>query len=156
MRVRIGGAEREADTRVEADAVVVIVDGQETRVPFRRTASGRVELLVEGRWTGAWSDGRSCWVAGHSVDIERVAARGPRADAGASLASPMPATVVAVKVSVGERVAAGQACVVVSAMKTEIVLRSPRAGVVRAVLVEAGRTVRAGESTCELEAEDAG
>ncbi len=152
----MAGVEREVDTRVEADAVVVIVDGKQTRVPYRRTVSGRVELLVEGRWLGAWSDGRSTWVDGHSVQVERVAARGPRADTGASLASPMPATVVAVKVSVGERVSAGQACVVVSAMKTEIVLRSPRAGVVRAVLVATGRPVRAGEATCELEADDAG
>ncbi len=156
MRVRIAGAEVDADTRVEADAVEVIVDGKAHRVPFRRAASGGVELLVEGRWVAAWSDGRAAWVDGHSLEIERVASRGPRAAAGGSLASPMPATVVAVKVNPGDRVTAGQACVVVSAMKTEIVLKSPRDGVVRAVHVQPGQAVRAGDATCELEAADAG
>ncbi|MBM4393651.1 MAG: hypothetical protein FJ090_21205 [Deltaproteobacteria bacterium] len=154
MRLRIGDREVEADTRVEADAVVVIVEGKTHRVPFRRAASGRVELLVDGRALGAWSDGRYAWVDGHSVGIERVASRAA-ATAGGSLASPMPATVVAVKVHPGDRVAAGQACVVVSAMKTEIVLKSPRDGVVRAVHVQPGQAVRAGEATCELENADA-
>lgn len=64
---------------------------------------------------------------------------------------PMPATVVRVMVSVGDEVVQGQALVVVSAMKMETTLSSPRKGHVKAIRAEVGATVRPGEVLVDVE-----
>lgn len=70
------------------------------------------------------------------------APEGGRRSAGpASIAAPMAGRVAKVLVSVGERVAAGQAVAAVEAMKMENELLSPRAGQVTAVLVSGGDSV---------------
>lgn len=145
----MGGVEVGAELRVDDDAVLVVVDGTSTRVPYRRGSDGRCELRVDGRWVRAWSDGRATWVDGHSLVVV-PAPRRAEPEAAGSLAAPMPATVLAVHVAAGDAVAAGQPCVVLSAMKTEIVLRAPRDGVVARVAVAAGQSVRAGEATVVL------
>lgn len=58
---------------------------------------------------------------------------------------PTPAVVVRVLVAVGDRVAQGQAVVVVSAMKMETTLTAPRDGVVSEVRAVPGARVRPGE-----------
>lgn len=59
-----------------------------------------------------------------------------------ALASPMPATVVAVHVAPGDRVTKGDVLVTLEAMKMELPLRAPRDGVVRSVAVRAGELVQ--------------
>ena len=103
MKFRLGTTEVEAESRVEADAVVVTVDGRTTRVPFRRLPGGQVQLFVDDRWCLAWSDGRATWVDGQSLEVLRVGSTGATAAAG-SLASPMPATVLRVLVAPGDAV----------------------------------------------------
>jgi len=58
-----------------------------------------------------------------------------------SIGSPMPGVIVDVKVKIGDVVAEGEPLVVLSAMKMETVLPSPRAGVVTRVLHNAGDQV---------------
>jgi biotin carboxyl carrier protein len=65
----------------------------------------------------------------------------------------MPATVVRILVQVGDEVDQGQALVVVSAMKMEATLSSPRKGVVRAIHTSVGATVRPGEVLVDVAAE---
>jgi biotin carboxyl carrier protein len=144
----VGERELEAELRVVDGAVLVRLDGVEHRVGYRRSSDGGLRLLQEGGVTRAWSDGRAACVAGESLAIERGRAGGTTVPG--SLAAPMPATVVAVKVAVGERVVAGQVCVVVSAMKTEMSLRAPRDGVVAELRVAVGASVRAQEETVRL------
>lgn len=93
-------------------------------------------------------DGRA-WVF---VDGEVVvvapdddARRGPaRPGVNDDLSSPMPATVVAVHVSVGDAVKSGDTLVLLEAMKMEVPLRAPRAGRVTHVRCEAGSLVQPG------------
>lgn len=59
----------------------------------------------------------------------------------ATLRSPMPGKITRVLVSVGELVEAGQGMVILEAMKMENELRSPAAGIVKSVRVEAGDAV---------------
>jgi biotin carboxyl carrier protein len=61
-----------------------------------------------------------------------------------AIKAPMPGRVVRVLVAVGDHVTAKQAVVVVEAMKMENELRTPRAGVVKEVLVTPGATVESG------------
>lgn len=84
---------------------------------------------------------------GHGGDTWRVASEVPGAvragGAGASggpVRSPMPGTVLAVHVAVGDEVAAGARLVTVEAMKMEHVVTAPVAGTVTE-MVAAGRTV---------------
>jgi biotin carboxyl carrier protein len=64
----------------------------------------------------------------------------------------MPGRVVKVLARAGERVAAGQAVVVVEAMKMENELRVPRAGTVREVRCTEGAAVEAGQDLVVVDA----
>lgn len=63
---------------------------------------------------------------------------------GETVASPLPGTVLQVKVQVGESVKAGQLLVIIEAMKMENEILSPRDGVVAQVVVSKGGTVDTG------------
>jgi acetyl/propionyl-CoA carboxylase alpha subunit len=72
-------------------------------------------------------------------------------EANDEIAAPMPGTVIRVLVEVGQEVEARDTLVVVEAMKMEMPLPAPRAGIVRAVHVAEGQTVGRGEVLVELE-----
>jgi len=79
----------------------------------------------------------------------KVAAAAPAA-AGA-VKCPLPGTVLAVKVSVGDTVAVGQTLVVLEAMKMENNIDADRAGVVKQVCVQQGATVMEGDNLIVIE-----
>ena len=60
------------------------------------------------------------------------------------LTSPMPATVIEVRVKPGDEVKEGQVCAVLESMKMEISIRAGRDGVVGEVNVDKGQTVEEG------------
>ena len=68
-----------------------------------------------------------------------------------ALASPMPATVVDVRVSVGDRVSRGDVMIVLEAMKMELPIAAPRDGTVTAVQCQPGELVQAGIPLLTLE-----
>ena len=69
------------------------------------------------------------------------------------LEAPMPGKVVAISVNVGDTVAAGDAMIVVEAMKMEHPIRAPRDGVVSAVDTKVGEMVSPGVALVALEDE---
>jgi 3-methylcrotonyl-CoA carboxylase alpha subunit len=86
-----------------------------------------VRVVDQGRLLHLFRDGRHVSLAiGHSEDA--LLASGA-VDQG-SLLTPLPGTIVAVHVSVGQTVAAGTALVTVEAMKMEHTLTAPQAGTV--------------------------
>jgi acetyl/propionyl-CoA carboxylase alpha subunit len=72
-------------------------------------------------------------------------------EANDEVTAPMPGTVIRVLVSEGQEVEARDTLVVVEAMKMEMPLPAPRAGIVRAVHVAEGETVGRGAVLVELE-----
>ena len=76
---------------------------------------------------------------------------GPHTHGEQSIVAPMPGRIVRVLVGEGEEVAAGQAVVVVEAMKMENELRSPKAGRVTKVAVTPGMLVEAGRLLAVIE-----
>ena len=68
-----------------------------------------------------------------------------------ALASPMPATVITVKVAPGDTVAQGDVLIVLEAMKMELPIVAPRAGRVRSVACTPGELVQPGVALVDLE-----
>ncbi len=108
----------------------------------------------EGRGVYAiWSDSHR--FQAEALDERRRAIRdmagAASANAGpAPLVAPMPGLVVRINVRPGDQVQAGQALVVMEAMKMENELRSTSAGVVKAVAVQLGAAVEKGTLLVEL------
>jgi acetyl/propionyl-CoA carboxylase alpha subunit len=79
---------------------------------------------------------------------------GAAAHAAGSLAAPMPGRVVRLCVSVGQAVRAGEALVLLEAMKMEHAVKAPAAGVVSALLCAEGQQVESGQPLLVLDAVD--
>lgn len=73
------------------------------------------------------------------------------AGAGRSVKSPLPGTVLGIKVNVGDKVAPGQTLVILEAMKMENNIDADCAGVVKQILVQQGATVMEGDQLIVLE-----
>jgi acetyl/propionyl-CoA carboxylase alpha subunit len=141
-----GAPHRAADVTVIAVASVagatvemldVVVDGVARRAVVARTRD-RIHVAI----------------GGHAWAFERVddAHGGAAGGAGSgSVVAPMPGKVVKVLVAVGDTVAAGQALVVVEAMKMETTLTAEIDGRVKTVAAEAGAMVDAGTIVVEIE-----
>jgi len=89
----------------------------------------------------------------HLIEVNSTTHRVTR-DEGGVLRSPAPALVVAVPVSVGDRVEAGAPVLVLESMKMETVLHAPYAGRVRELLVSIGGQVETGTPVVRLEPVD--
>jgi biotin carboxyl carrier protein len=115
-------------------------------------------LVIEGdeRWRVAIaeaSDGTWVFVDGQvAVVHDQSAARNRAKDhSKADVVSPMPATVVAVNIAVGDTVNDGQIVIVLEAMKMELSLAAHRSGVVKAIHCAKGDLVQPGISLLEIE-----
>jgi len=100
-------------------------------------------------------DGRRIGVAvespRRSTSGGRGAAAGGTSAGPHTVVAPMPGKIVKVLVRPGDAVQARQGLVVVEAMKMENELRAPRAGTVRALHVQSGDPVDAGQLLVELD-----
>ena len=83
------------------------------------------------------------------ADTERPA-RARSRDTSGSLSAPMPATVRAIAVAPGDRVARGDTLIVLEAMKMELPLKAPVDGVVVSIACQVGDLVQPGIPLVEL------
>jgi len=119
----------------EAAEVVLVVDGATRRAVVVR-AGERLLVSLDGR-AHAFAFGDE--------------ARGDAAGTGVGVVvAPMPGRIVRVLVAAGDAVEAGQALVVLEAMKMETALRAEIAGTVAAVGATAGDMVEAGTVLVEI------
>lgn len=126
-------------------AVTPLGDGR-----FLLDQDGRQRVAYAVRAAGAtwvFLDGEITVVASPSASRGRAAGLD---DAG-SLSAPMPATVLAVTVQPGQRVAAGDVLIRLEAMKMELPVRAPRDGTVIAVKCREGELVQPGVPLLELD-----
>lgn len=114
-------------------------------VAEKRQGRGKYTLWVDGyRFEAEALDERT-----RSIRDLSAATAGPAGPA--PIIAPMPGLIVQVKVSVGDRVEAGQGLVVMEAMKMENELRAIAAGVVKSVEVSPGTAVEKGTLLVALE-----
>ena len=130
-------------------------------VPLEVEPVGGGEFLVDspaGPQRGyAVRDGDAVWVqfagATFRLEVDRGGGRQRTGRGGAAVASPMPGQVQRTLVEVGDRVAKGQPLLVVEAMKMQIEIAAPHAGVVRELPFPAGASVDAGVPLAKVEPE---
>jgi 3-methylcrotonyl-CoA carboxylase alpha subunit len=115
----------------------------------RFRVEGRLAYAVRGR-RSAWVfiDGRTYVIEPDSLD---AADRPHATDDQIALSAPMPATVVAISVTPGQEVAAGDLLVMLEAMKMELPIRAPRPGRVKSLACREGELVQPGVPLAELE-----
>ncbi len=163
--VRTSSGERELDVVRRPDGLFRVLDGGVERVVDLARLNGSLASL---RCTGDNSSWRvvarktdrhrwriGLWKGDLELDVlspaeAAEAAAGGAASGSATLTAPIPGKVVAVRVSEGEQVTAGQPLVVLEAMKMENELAAECEGEVQAVLVQPGETVEAGAPLVEL------
>ena len=162
MKVRkeyVRGGETVAVTaeRLDGDLYRVRVGDRTLELRAIATADGGVRIGGEHGATTAYgaAAGKQFMVRvnGHTHALSAPAARG-RGGAGASdgvIRAPMTGTVLDVACKVGDRVAADQTLVVLSAMKMEHKLSAGVEGVVRSVHAKAGTTVDQGADLVQVE-----
>ena len=162
--VTLEGREAEVTFRTEGDRLILEADGRHIEADFVRLPDGEVySLLIDGRShvvrVSPSAEGLEVGLRGSVIPVEvkhplekmlqvtggaRVGARGE------TVSAPMPGVVVALRVAVGNHVQAGQAVVVVEAMKMQNELSVAHDGVVTEVLVVERAAVSAGQALIRL------
>ena len=107
----------------------------------------RVAAAADSNGTWLFFEGRVAYIA-RDAGTSRGRAKG-RGDS--SVMAPMPATVVSINAAPGQQVAEGETVIVLEAMKMELPIKAPRAGVVKAVHCATGDLVQPGVNLLEIE-----
>jgi acetyl-CoA/propionyl-CoA carboxylase biotin carboxyl carrier protein len=166
-RIRFKAGDGHAEVRVRglasAGAEVAVGDGDPVpaRAELRPASPGGTDLIVayagrtlsyaytaDGTTTWLGRDGRA-WAL--TEETAAPARKGPAANADTIVRSPMPGTVLAVHVAVGQQVTADQPVAVVEAMKMEHTVTAPAEGTVTELAAKPGQLVRMDEPLAVIE-----
>ena len=149
--VTVGGRRWQVDMRPSGQAWSLLLTGGAPGMhPGVRSHDVRLRWdATDAAWVSVDGTDVTVRVARASLPGRHGAADHGRADG--QVRAPMPGRVVRVPVVPGQAVAARQAVVVVEAMKMENELRAPSAGTVRALHVQSGDPVDAGQLLVELD-----
>jgi biotin carboxyl carrier protein len=167
--VSLQGRDAEVEFEARDGKVFLEVEGRSMEADFVRLPDGEVySLLVDGRShevsVSHRADGLDVSVDGVSMPVEvrspleKLLAQtaGDRAKGrGETITAPMPGAVVAIHVKPGDVVHAGQAVVVLEAMKMQNELAAQSGGVVSEVHVSVGAAVASGAVLVQLQPESA-
>lgn len=109
----------------------------------------------------AFTEERERWVADGSINFTSAAESAPATDElvapanGELIASPITGNIWSVLAKEGDRVVAGQKVIVVEAMKMEVGVEAPFAGVIKKIAAAPGKLVNAGQALAIIEKENA-
>ena len=155
---------RELSLTLDGTTYKVILDGNSVVVNGRPFVvgleTGQDKVVVDGVPYTVQVEGEKAVVNGiaHSLQVAGLGEEkaGPRAAAVASagegaVTAIMPGKIIRVLVGEGDHVDDGQVICILEAMKMENELKAPRAGVVKALYVQAGQDVEMGSVLAEIE-----
>ena len=135
----------------DESGVVVEINGEEHPVEYSRLDDNLYSIIVNGQslTIGTFKQGKQIQVF-HNGDLYELEAISDRElsksggiGSGLEIISPMPSRVVKILKNEGEDVEAGEAVVVVEAMKMESELKALQAGKIKTVKVNEGGAVEA-------------
>jgi 3-methylcrotonyl-CoA carboxylase alpha subunit len=134
------GASTTASASHAGDGTInVTLDGKRNRVTVVRRP-GELTVFANG--------------GSYRLDFEKPVAA-EEEDPSGRLVSPLPGSVIQVLVETGEKVAKGQALMIIEAMKMEHTISAPRRGTVRQIYFSKGEQVAEGAQLLEFEPEAA-
>jgi len=162
--VTLEGREAEVTVRTLGERLVVETGGRQIEADFVRLPDGEVySLLIEGRShvvrVTQGVEGLDVELRGSVIAVEvkhplekmlQAVSGGRTAARGETVVAPMPGVVVALRVKLGDAVKAGQAVVVVEAMKMQNELAVAHDGIVSELLVSERAAVSAGQPLVRL------
>ena len=166
LTAEIEGRAHALELRREGARVFATVDGRAYELEARETEAGVTMFALGGRvyecraeaagargeaWRVDLGGGRFEVVLVDPRRLRGAAGGGAQAAGRATISSSMPGKIVRVLVEQGASVEAGDALVVVEAMKMQNELKSPKAGVVVELRAREGATVNAGEALAVVE-----
>jgi len=134
-RLIVNGQPREIDFLPLGETLYSLIMQTNSHEVVVEQREGEVEVLIGGHlFSGRVMDERAQLMAsrrgGGFTETGEITIR-----------APMPGLVVAIPVTEGQEVAAGQTVVILESMKMQNELKSPRAGIVQRVSVEPGQSV---------------
>ena len=139
-KLLVNGSERSVDFRQVGDSSLFsIVTQDRSHEVVIEERDDEYEVLMEGRlFTANVMDERAQLLASRRVGVT--------VDSGEiSIKCPMPGMIVAIIVSEGQEIKAGQTLVILESMKMQNELKAPRDGVVQRIHIEAGNSVEQGK-----------
>lgn len=149
VRAGLDGAARPESAAPGAVELELADAAEPPLIELRPSGGGaRAYALVENRRIDLWREGRHAQFQVRDDEASYGAARRPAG----SLTAALPGVVVSVHAAAGQPVAAGDALVVIEAMKMEHTVRAPQDGVVETVHVRAGDRVQEGSTLVTLAA----
>ena len=168
MKVHAAIADYKTDIRIrdEGARVFAEIDGRHYDFEIHESGTGGYLLIHNGHVFDCRVEGRP--QSGKAMDVvvgatqyevtltdpkrlRGAASMSAHADEAARIIAPMPGKVVRVLLEVGEQVEAGAGIVTVEAMKMQNEMKSPKAGTVVTLNVQAGATVNAGDVLAIIE-----
>lgn len=160
FQVSIGGKSHELELTEKQDAWDCRVDGRSIEIDVRPISPGVLSILRDGKsYVVRQGPNQTMTVRERSYAVSISDPRSWRSRQMTSggivgpqrLETSMPGKVVRVLATPGAQVKAGQGIVVIEAMKMQNELRSPRDGMISAILVQEGKAVNAGEVVAVVE-----
>jgi biotin carboxyl carrier protein len=141
---KIDGKDVAVDAALTArDVLSVLVDGKAYEIKRERSLQGEIHMILgSARYAVEVRDPRSLRTRRGAAGAEA----GPQ-----KLTAPMPGKIVRIAVHSGEEVKAGQAVIVMEAMKMQNEMKSPKDGNVQKILTSEGSTVNAGDTLAIIE-----
>ena len=161
--VSVGEKVYRVDLVRESEGWACKLDGRPVAINVAPTQEGTLSILLNGK---SYEIKREVTAAENNIVIGSqrfpTVVRDPRslssrrtADAGGQgpkkITAPMPGKVVRITAVVGSEVEAGQAVIVIEAMKMQNELKSPRKGILKKLSVAEGAAVEAGQVLAEVE-----
>jgi acetyl/propionyl-CoA carboxylase alpha subunit len=152
--LEVEGEKRRVELPAETgDRMACSVDGRPVVADVRMLQPGVLSLLIDGRQYRCVLDGDGVVIGGRRFGFEVADPRSLQGRRGAGagtdgprpVKAPMPGRMVRVLVEVGDEVEAGQALLVIEAMKMQNELKSPKAGRVARIAVGVGDAVGSGD-----------
>ena len=133
------------DRESAAIASTIVDDTPSTASPIQQSTINPQAAIRNPQWQDPWNPGAKA-VRAQSP----AAARRATTSAATALIAPMPATVIRVKIKVGDTVKKGDVVVVLEAMKMELPLRALGDGIVSSVACREGDLVQADATLVEF------